>query len=73
MAEPALTNDQTLQHDWKRHDDGESIDIFAHNPYDPHNGPVCERCGEGFCHHCEPNCYRYICPLAPRERQANGA
>lgn len=38
-------------HVWKRDEDG-SVDIFAYNPRDPHNGPLCIKCGYGFCHHC---------------------
>ena len=29
------------------------VNIFAFNPSDLHNGPLCEKCGYGFCHHCE--------------------
>lgn len=29
------------------------VDIFAHE-YDNHNGPACKLCGEGWCHHCQP-------------------
>jgi hypothetical protein len=63
-TERPLTDDPALQHTWKRYEDGVDIDIFAYEPYNPHNGPVCERCGEGFCHHCEPDCYHYVCPEA---------
>jgi len=65
---PTLTDDPGRQHDWRR-EDGE-IDIFAFNPHDPHNGPSCVRCGEGFCHHCEPDCYRYECSRALDEGTA---
>lgn len=61
-----LTDDPARQHDWQR-DEDDDIDIFAFNPHDPHNGPVCVRCGEGFCHHCEPDCYRYVCPSDDEE------
>jgi hypothetical protein len=54
-----LTDDKARQHDWKRYE-GE-VDIFAME-YEWHNGPMCKRCHESFCHHCEPDCYRYICP-----------
>lgn len=43
---------RTRGHIWRRDEDG-SLDIFAYNPRDPHNGPECIRCGYGFCHHCE--------------------
>ena len=44
-------------HEWQRNEDG-SIDIFAYNHADPHNGPRCVKCGYGFCHRCEkiPDC-----------------
>lgn len=50
-----------------KRDEGGDIDIFA-VAYGYHNGPRCERCGEGFCHHCKPDCYRYVCPLADSRR-----
>lgn len=56
-----LTDDPARQHQWKR-EDGD-IDIFAYEA-GHHNGPVCVRCGDGFCRHCEPDCYRYVCPEA---------
>lgn len=28
------------------------VDYFAYNPADPHNGPACVKCGEGWCWHC---------------------
>lgn len=31
---------------------GGRVDAFAYNPHDPHNGPRCTRCGEGWCWHC---------------------
>jgi hypothetical protein len=49
-------------HLWKRDEyDPEAIDIFG---FDGGycNGPRCTVCGEGFCHHCEPECYDYECP-----------
>jgi hypothetical protein len=63
-----LTDDPTLQHEWERYENApdQPINIFAYNPSDPHNGPSCKRCREGFCHHCEPDCYLYVCPKAER-------
>lgn len=37
-------------HEWRRDDDGE-VDIFGVE-YGHHNGPICVKCGYGFCHHC---------------------
>jgi len=31
---------------------GGRVDHFAYNPNDPHNGPRCKKCGEGWCWHC---------------------
>lgn len=44
-------------HKWVTEEDGD-IDIFAYNPSEYHNGPRCEACGYGFCHHCQslPDC-----------------
>jgi hypothetical protein len=46
----------TRGHVWKltNYNDGqpEEIDVFAYNPSDPHNGPLCANCGYGFCHNC---------------------
>ena len=38
-------------HTWRKNERGE-IDIMAYN-VGFHNGPVCEKCGYGFCHHCD--------------------
>ena len=40
----------TKGHLWMRNKDG-SIDIFGYDA-DTHNGPICVKCGYGFCHHC---------------------
>lgn len=37
-------------HVWMLNEDG-NVDIFGYDVGD-HNGPVCEKCGYGFCHHC---------------------
>lgn len=55
-------------HKWYRNKYGE-IDMCAFN-YDFHNGPICEKCGYGFCVHCEPDGWdkkpciidEYYCP-----------
>jgi len=39
-------------HVWKRDEDG-TLDIFAYNPSEYCNGPLCVKCGYGFCHHCQ--------------------
>lgn len=33
---------------------GRHVDSFAYNPHDPHNGPRCTICDEGWCWHCTP-------------------
>jgi hypothetical protein len=38
-------------HVWKRHEDG-TLDILAYNLGGYHNGPMCVRCGYGFCLNC---------------------
>ena len=58
-----------MKHDWEM-DNGE-IDIFAHESGDFHNGPKCKRCGEGFCHHCNPECYDEECDALEKEGVAN--
>lgn len=65
-----LTDDPARQHVWKAYGEDDShIDIFAYELPSYHNGPRCSRCGQGFCHHCEPDCYRYTCPSTqPKEK-----
>lgn len=38
-------------HEWRRIDG--RLDIFGFERGDIHNGPVCVKCGYGFCHHCD--------------------
>lgn len=40
-----------IGHTWKLTTNG-SIDIWGYCEGDYHNGPLCERCGYGYCHHC---------------------
>ena len=49
------------KHFWKIDDYDGGIDEFGFET-DYHNGPRCKICGQGFCHHCEPECYDYECP-----------
>ncbi len=51
-------------HVWKK--DGRDLDIFAYNPSDPHNGPMCVNCGYGFCHHCHDG-PDHDCPKAKKK------
>ena len=46
-------------HKWRFDKDGK-IDEFAVD-VGYHNGPECVRCGESFCHHCNPECYDEPC------------
>jgi hypothetical protein len=48
-----------MKHKFKM-EDGE-IDIFAYEYGEYCNGPKCEVCGKGFCHHCNPECYDEEC------------
>ena len=42
---------ETLKgHVWKKKDG--RVDMFALDA-EPHNGPRCEKCNLGFCHHCK--------------------
>jgi hypothetical protein len=45
-------------HEWAKNDYDGEVDIFAYNPSEYCNGPLCVKCGYGFCHHCEsvPDC-----------------
>lgn len=54
-------------HKWRRESNGD-IDVFVLD-VGHCNGPGCIRCGESFCHHCQPDCYDepctaegFICP-----------
>ena len=49
------------EHEWKRDEDG-TVDVFGFDA-DTHNGPVCVRCGYGYCHHCQKE------PSAPCEKR----
>ena len=70
--EYALRDDR-LGHTWKMLDyDPTRIDIFAYEYGNYHNGPVCGACGFGFCHHCAPEEYTSVCPVA-RERETLAA
>ena len=45
------TQEGSRGHEWKREENGD-IDIFGvDSGY--HNGPICVKCGYGFCHHCQ--------------------
>jgi hypothetical protein len=41
-----------MGHVWRRNDYNEEVDVFGYEEGEYHNGPVCVRCGYGFCHHC---------------------
>lgn len=43
---------ETKGHEWKKDSRG-IVDIFAFHPAIYHNGPLCVKCGYGFCHHCQ--------------------
>ena len=58
----------TLPHHKWRLEPGGSIDVFAFESGHC-NGPMCVRCGNYFCNHCNPECYDdpctaegFICP-----------
>lgn len=55
--------DERPEHDWKRDAKGE-IDYFAYDG-DEHNGPVCARCRDSFCHHCDSSERGSCKPTAP--------
>lgn len=67
---PKWVDEVFAHHDWKKDENGE-IDMFAYE-FEYHNGPVCQRCDESFCIHCEDDidtklnehciCHYYICP-----------
>lgn len=50
-------------HLWKKDGDFEdSIDHWAVS-WGYCNGPVCERCGDSFCEHCNPECWDSPCEV----------
>lgn len=59
-------------HVWKRDSDG-MIDWFAGSDYGFHNGPLCLRCGDGFCEHCNPEKIQEDCPAYGAERVLTSA
>jgi hypothetical protein len=40
-------------HVLKLDEDSDSVDIFAYE-YGYCNGPECVKCGDSWCHHCQP-------------------
>lgn len=50
-ATPKKMN-KTKQHSWIKNEDGE-IDNWQYFCGEYHNGPECEICSYGFCHHCK--------------------
>lgn len=46
-------------HTWKLDEYGE-VNVFALEE-GFHNGPVCTVCGDGFCHHCNPDGWSAEC------------
>lgn len=52
---PRHIHEEYPEHDWERDSDG-NIDEFA-MAYEYHNGPMCKRCGDSFCIHCDPHGY----------------
>jgi hypothetical protein len=52
-TKPYAANGRDRGHVWKTYEGTDDVDIFGFNPYDPHNGPICVRCGYGYCHHCQ--------------------
>lgn len=52
-------------HVWKKEEDGD-IDIFGMSA-GHHNGPVCVKCGYGFCHHCH-ELPQMDCPKATKRK-----
>lgn len=44
---------QWPRHDWERDEDGK-IDRLAYDAPEYHSGPLCRRCGFGYCTGCEP-------------------
>jgi hypothetical protein len=50
-----------MKHDFILNEYGE-IDIWLGGDGDYHNGPKCRRCGNSWCHHCQPGIYDEECP-----------
>ena len=61
-----------MKHKFKKCDYGKrTIDSFAFESGEFHNGPRCVRCGAGFCHHCHPERYDEECSPAAKKREAS--
>jgi hypothetical protein len=52
--------DNPRGHVWQTGDDGE-LDIFAYGEGEYCNGPLCVKCGYGFCHHCHSDGAEHDC------------
>ena len=46
------TRNENNPDDWDDDKYGKETDWFAYEAGEYHNGPVCKKCGYGFCHHC---------------------
>lgn len=79
--EPLLVthiHEEYPEHLWKKDENG-NVNEWAME-FDYHQGPVCERCGDTFCIHCEPDGYIthkkcvvdvYKCPKCGSELRSN--
>lgn len=58
------------KHQWKKQEDG-SIDIFAFEYGDYHNGPCCELCEFGDCQHCNSKVWDDMSCLREQAKNRN--
>jgi hypothetical protein len=54
----------TKPHKWVKNDYDGGVDDWAFSEGEFHNGPRCEECDYGFCHHCYPEGYATECGAA---------
>lgn len=51
-----------MKHKFKKSEyDKRKIDHFGYEAGEYHNGPICVRCGVGFCMHCHPERMNETC------------
>lgn len=61
-----------MKHKWQKNDyDKRTVDMFAYEAGEYHNGPRCVRCGAGFCHHCHPERMNEACGQKAKRKEAS--
>lgn len=61
-----------MKHKFKRSEyDKRKVDKFGFEAGEFHNGPLCVRCGEGFCIHCHPERMNEECGKKSKKKSSH--